>query len=190
MKHISRRQIYWEKSGNGLISLLFLLPLFMACQTTDGNGQSERSQLLTEMQERKQALRELAKQGSPPADSVLALAYLYVDFAEQYPKDSLAPELLFSAADLMQGHQEAGKAIKYWGQVWRNYPEHPKAPEAIFMQAFVFETRIGDVRNAGSYYRKLTRLYPEHPMAAQAEAALKVLGKDPQELIREFEKNR
>jgi len=110
-------------------------------------------------------------------------------YSEQYPKNENTPAVLFKAADVARSIGEYGKAIQLWGKVWRNYPKFNKAPDAIFMQAFTYENNLKDIQNAKRYYLQFIEQFPKNPLREQAIVALKNLGKSPEDLIREFQKN-
>lgn len=89
-------------------------------------------------------------------------------FAEAYPTHERAPNLLLDAAGLANGTEWSNKAIQLWGYVWRNNPDHPRAPEAMFYQGFVLDTKYGDYEKAVEYYDRLMASYPNHVFAQQA----------------------
>ena len=89
-------------------------------------------------------------------------------FAEAHRDHPETPALLLDAAGLANGTGWGNKAIELWGYVWRWTPEHPRAPEALFYQGFVMDTRYGDYVLAMRYYDKLLARYPDHELAAQA----------------------
>ena len=97
-----------------------------------------------------------------------ALVRLVERFAEAYPKHARAPELLMDAAGLANGTGWGNKSIQLWGYVWREQPEHPRAPEALFYQGFVFDTQYGDRQKGVEYYDRFLAHYPEHELADQA----------------------
>jgi len=110
-------------------------------------------------------------------------------FSELYTQDKKTAAVLFKAADVARGIGEYGKAIQLWGKVWRNYPDFDKAPDAVFMQAFTYENNLGDIQNAKRYYLQFIEKFPKNPLREQAIIALKNLGKSPEDLIKEFQKN-
>ncbi len=123
-------------------------------------------------------------------DSVMTLIDKHELFADSFSKDTLAPILLYDAAEFAKKIKEPGLAIKLWGQLQRDYPGHEKAPYALFLQGFTFENDIKDEFNAKNYYRHVMNRYPRHPLARQAQLALDNMEKSPEELIRKFkEKN-
>lgn len=170
-----------------VIMLCFLV--LLSCQQNGAAGQStdERQVLLDSVQLQREALKKAFRARENMEKTAEGFSDLAERFADRFPQDSLSPVLLFEAADVAGGAGEPGLSIKLWGRVQRYYPEYEKAPDALFMQAFVFETMIGDKHNARRYYQQFLKRFPEHPLAETATLALKTLEKSPEELIREFE---
>ncbi len=90
-------------------------------------------------------------------------------FAEAYPQNPRSPDLLLDAAGLANGTDWSNKSIQLWGYVWRRTPEHPRAPEAMFYQGFVLDTKYGQYDLAVDYYDRVMATYPESPFAEQAK---------------------
>ena len=163
--------------------LLFLLgSLLTSCQSSGNEAQAQQEAL--------QAL-ELQLLTAQEVNINLEVAEEFLEKSQAYalafPKDSLAPSYLFKAAEVSRGLHQYGNAIKLAGQVWREYPEFEKAPDAVFLQGFIYDTDLGDTLNARSYYERFLEKYPEHPFAVNVTELLSVLGKDPEALIREFQ---
>lgn len=89
-------------------------------------------------------------------------------FAEANPQHPRTPELLMDAAGIANGTEWSNKSVQLWGLVWRNAPDFERAPEAMFYQGFVLDTKFGQYDLAANYYERLTRDYPESPFAEQA----------------------
>jgi TolA-binding protein len=121
-------------------------------------------------------------------------AQLFVEkataYATAFPQDSTAADWLFKAADVSRGLGEFGKAIQLWGKVWREFPDNEKAPDALFLQGFTYDSNLQDATNASRYYKRFLETYPDHPYVPEVEKLLAVINTDPDELIKEFEKNR
>ena len=97
--------------------------------------------------------------------------------------------LLIKAGGLAKTIENPQKAIELYGKVVNGMPQHPKAPTALFMQAFVYENDLGDLQKAKAAYELFLEKYPNDPdFADDAQNSLKMLGKSPEEIIREFEK--
>lgn len=119
----------------------------------------------------------------------LDLVKLYVQFADEYPDDLRSPEYLFKAADISMNLNRPNQTIKLFDKILTTYPSYSKTPTALFLKAFVYEDQLKDYDNAEKYYKLFIEKYPNSEFADDAEISLKNLGKSPEELIKEFEKN-
>ncbi|MBI4647950.1 MAG: tetratricopeptide repeat protein [Bacteroidia bacterium] len=111
----------------------------------------------------------------------------YIDFAEKYPDDAQSTEYYFMAGKISMSLNMGSQAIMYFNRVETKYAESPQAPMAIFMQAFVYETIIGNTQKAGEYYKKFISKYPNHEFTDDAQISLEQLGKPMEQIIREIE---
>lgn len=121
--------------------------------------------------------------------SVSELISAYQNFAARYAQDSLSPEFLYRAAGLANGFRRGTQSIDLYESIINTYPDFKRIPECYFMEAFVFENEQGNIGKAYECYSKFLDKYPDHDLADDARAALKYLGKTPDEMVREFEKN-
>ena len=96
-------------------------------------------------------------------------------FAKAHPQHGRTANLLHDAAGIAAGTGWANKSIQLWGYVWRNQPDHPRAPEALFYQGFVFDTEINDPLSARDYYDEFLRKYPENGLAGQVRQLRELL---------------
>lgn len=96
--------------------------------------------------------------------------------------------VLIKAAGLAKTIGNPKKAIELYAKVSEGMPRHPKAPTALFMQGFVYENDLNDLQKAKMLYESFLERYPDDPdFADDAQNSLKMLGKSPEEIIREFE---
>lgn len=117
------------------------------------------------------------------------LIAMYKQFADEFPDDSLAPLYLFRASDLSMNLQRPKETIALFDALLENYPDYEKTPSVLFLKAFVYEDQLRDLDHARMYYEEFIEKYPDSDFADDAEMSLKNLGKTPEELILEFEKN-
>jgi outer membrane protein assembly factor BamD (BamD/ComL family) len=136
------------------------------------------------------AKMESELKSSPKVDSnaVTVLLNAYQNFASKYAKDSMAPEYLYKAAGLAVGFNRGTQAIDLYEAIIQKYPDYKKVPECYFMEAFTYENVVGNIGKASEYYNKFLSKYPDHALAKDATAAIKYLGKSPEEMVRDFEK--
>lgn len=113
----------------------------------------------------------------------------YLDYASQYKDDTLAPVFLFKAADLANGLQQPAESIRLYQQLLKDYPDFKKAPAALFMIGFIFDTSLNDKAKAKEFYTRFLSAYPQHPLAQSAHASLEQInaGLSDEELVRMFE---
>ena len=120
--------------------------------------------------------------------TVTELLSAYQNFSLKYPDDSLSPEYLFKAAGLAAGLNRGTQAIGLYESIIGAYPDFKKIPECYFMEAFTYENTIGNIGKANELYNEFLTRYPDHELADDARAAIKFLGKTPEEIVMEFDK--
>ena len=115
------------------------------------------------------------------------LLTLYVERAEANPGDSRSPVYLFKAAELAMNLNRTQRALDLYNRVIYTYPEYEKAPECLFLMAFIYENSLQNYGKAKELYEMFLEKYPDHDFADDAQFSLQYLGKSPEELMREFE---
>ena len=155
------------------VSILF----FYSCSPS-------REKMLSEISKMEKTMKESQKVDTV---AVTELISAYQNFASKYPDDSLAPENLYKASGLAVGFGRGVQAVELYETIITKYPEYNKVTECFFMEAFTYENVIGNIGKASEYYNKFLYKYPNHELADDAKAAIKFLGKSPEEMVREFE---
>ncbi len=84
---------------------------------------------------------------------------------EQYPQDSLAPEAWMAKARAARANGGDPSGLYY--EFARLYPDHPRAPEALWLGGVALE-REGDWKQAATFYRLVRTRYPADRRAAEA----------------------
>jgi outer membrane protein assembly factor BamD (BamD/ComL family) len=171
---------------NSRILFFLLLVLLISCQ---GPGQKASIQALND------SIASLEKEIFDPANEKLdkikavELISLYLKAAHEDPDSEKAPEYLFKAADISINVQSAIKTISIYDEILDQYPDYKKAPTVMFLKAFVYDDQLHDYVSAEKNYKLFLEKYPDSEFADDAEISLKNLGKTPEELIEEFQKN-
>ena len=169
-------------------NLVFVLFLFGLCAAACKQSASvRRESLRSEIKSLDNALRinpDVAKS----KEAAKQLVEKSLRFAEEFPKDTLTPDLLFTAGEVARGAGNYGKAIQAWGQVWRHYENHSKAPISLFLQAFTFDSDLRQPEMATKYYKQFLEKYPKHGLTIEVKQLLEVVDKKPEEMVKEFEK--
>jgi len=172
-----------KKTGMLLIALVTIMA---SCQWP---GQNSNLNVLND------SIASLEKEIFDPAKDKLdrtkaiELIALYQKAAELDPKSEAAPEYLFKAADISINVQNPNKTIMIYDEILLDYPDYKKAPTVLFLKAFVYDDQLQDYVSAKKYYELFLEKYPNNEFTDDAEISLKNLGKTPEELIEEFQKN-
>lgn len=114
------------------------------------------------------------------------LIRLMSEYVSKNPTDTVCASYLFKSGDISRGLGKMDDAIKYWQNLCEKYPEHKRAPDALFLQAFTYENDVKDLEKAKNLYEEFLQKYPTHPFAENIPVILANLGKSPEELIEAF----
>lgn len=95
-------------------------------------------------------------------------------------------DLQMKAAGLAKSAGQFNKAVQLYSRVSDKAPE--RARVALFMQGFIYENDLKDLVKAKAAYEAFLAKYPDDPdYADDAQLALKMLGKSPEEIVKGFE---
>ena len=98
-------------------------------------------------------------------------------------------DVLLKAGGLAITIKDYPKAIELYKRVSEGLPQHPKAPTALFLQAFVYDNNMADLENAKKTYEEFLQKYPNDPdFADDAKIMLERLGTPAEEIIKGFDK--
>jgi TolA-binding protein len=166
-----------KKSSLFILSVLFLLA---AC------SQPDKNELQKKVEEAESKLFD--QNDSFKFDEALAQNAVdaYANFANSFPKDSLTPGILFKEADLLRAMHKYEAALDIYKKMETEYSNHPKAPHSLFLQGFVYENEVGDLKKAEEKYKVFLEKYPDHDLSDDVQFSLNNLGKSPEEIIQEF----
>ena len=161
-----------------LIVVCATLAVVVACQ-------SKKDKLATEIQK---VEKTLASQTALEADSnTINLLKLYDNYTEVYTEDALTPDLLYRSAALCANIGKYDEAVAHYNDFAVRFPKDKRAPESLYLCAFVTENNLGDTASAHQYYNKFLANYANHPLSNDAKLAIQNLGLSPEELIKQFE---
>jgi outer membrane protein assembly factor BamD (BamD/ComL family) len=162
------------------LSAVFFAVLIMAACS------SKQSTLMSEIE---QMENDLFADATKMIDKAKARELIdkYILFADEFPENSEAPQMLFKAGDMAMNLNMSQKAIELFDRVMNNYPEFDKTPQCLFLKGYIYENNLGDLDMAKSIYEEFLRKYPDDDFADDAEVSIKNLGKTPEQLIKEFE---
>lgn len=170
-------------------ALMLLMSILVSC--TQGTPQQQAQKKITHLEKELFGDKAAVMESKVPDDKLAALVQAYSDYVQDFPDDSLAPQLLFKAADVSLGRNKPNEALKYFNQILNFYHNSAVVPRVLFVKAYTLENYLGRLSDARTGYEEFVRIYPNHEYAKDARQAIKNMGKTPEELIKEFEaKNR
>lgn len=129
-----------------------------------------------------------SKSLTPDTAVVGKVVALYEDYAMRFAGDSLCPKYLFKAGELCLNAGKPQQSIRFFKILSDRYSNSAKAPFALFLQGFIYETKLNSYGKASELYEAVLRQHPTHQAAKDAAACLRNMGQSDQELIRAFEK--
>lgn len=172
-----------------LIPLFSILVLLAACSSGDTSQKKvetpDKATFLVDIEKMEAQLKD---EKVKKLDKILAKSYISKsdDFVQSFPKDPESPILLYKSAEIARAIGDARSAVQHFGQMHRDYPDHPKAPTALFLQAFLFENALEDRDEAKKYYNHFKDKYPDHQLNQQVQQLLDIIDKSPEEMVKEF----
>ena len=159
------------------LSLVLLIALiFVGCSSNDPAKRIEKLE--------KQAF---STEGAINPEVASDLVSAYCDFADANPNDAMAPEYLFKAVDVSMNLNEPQRTIFIIDKLVEEYPDFPRAQAALFVKAFIFETRYNNLEMAKKIYEQYLEMYPDGEFADDCRASIENLGLSPEELVKKFE---
>ena len=110
------------------------------------------------------------------------------NFAMLNPKNDSAPKFLIDAATIEGNLGSGGKTLELFRTVYERFPDHKKAGDAKFYEAFTYDSNLKDYKKAEVAYNAFMKEYPEHEFVEQAKVMLANLGKSDEELLKSLGK--
>ncbi|MBP6825804.1 MAG: tetratricopeptide repeat protein [Saprospiraceae bacterium] len=123
------------------------------------------------------------------ADEFIRMAEAYASLVQTTRPDK-SVDLTLKAAGLAKTIGNPNKALQLYYNVGEKMPQHPKAPTALFMMAFIYENDLRQLDKAKATYEEFLKRYPNDPdYADDAHNTLKYLGLSAEEILKRIEKN-
>lgn len=169
------------------LTISFVMSLLLITSCNSGKNPANQQNLQQKISSAES--RVLLQDGTLLADSAQKLISLYNNYSEKFPKDSMASEYLFNAIDISLNLPQPSKTLELIDRYIALYPTDERAGTALFFKAFLYDQQLDNLAASKEFYEQFLAQYPNHDFANDAQAALKHLGKTPEELIREFEAN-
>ncbi|MBA3648102.1 MAG: tetratricopeptide repeat protein [Chitinophagales bacterium] len=110
-------------------------------------------------------------------------------FVQFYSKDSLASKYLFQLAVIYEKQRSFAKSLTTLEQVYQKYPSSKEAPNAVFLQGFLYANVLNNLNKAKEKYQlylsKYSNINPKVTRDVQLE--IQNLGKTPDEILKEIQ---
>ncbi len=167
-----------------IIPIILSLVLFSCTNTGTPEGASENSKIIQRekiRQQEQQLIHSQTMTANPKKAAKLVTDY--VNFANRYSSDSLAPEYLFKAAELDANVLGAGQTQQIYDRIIARYPDYKRLPEVYFLKGFVYEQKMHNKNMARQSYQKLIKEYPWHPLSKDAKTLIQNQSLSEEQLI-------
>jgi hypothetical protein len=103
------------------------------------------------------------------------------------PEDTSAADHLNEAAKVAKSIRAFPVSLELYDWIITDYLQTPYGPKAMFLKAFTLENDLNDLESARIAYEAYLKSWPQDDFADDARILLDNLGKDPSELIRQFQ---
>jgi len=185
------------------ISIIVLMALLLwSCN----NGNDEKNELEVKAKEHATLIRNfhtidsLYQVGVTDTTALLQFIKDAGDFANVYPEDDSAPELLVQAGILgMRLAQEdtnkikraeyAKNAIDLFDRVVKVYPDHESVKYCYWWKGIIYNEILKMYPSAENEYREFLHKFPNDSLATTVKFSLENIGKTAPEIMAEIENN-
>lgn len=115
------------------------------------------------------------------------LAYAFIDGCEAYSivnrGEPESAEYLHKSAETLRSLRAIDKSLVVYDKIIEQYPDHPRASQALFLKAFTYDNNLKEFDSARKYYTVFLEKYPNDDFTSSANFLLENLGKSDDELI-------
>lgn len=164
--------------------LLFCISLFIFFSCND-----QKEKLNREVQDNLELVNQGFKENRLDTAAARKATSAIGDFLGKYPEDTLAPGYLFELGMLYQKQRKYEQAINAFDKLYREYPESPRARNAVFLQGFLYANVLSNYEKAKEKYRLYLDKFADadQKMTSDVQLELQNLGKTPDELLKEIQ---
>ncbi|MBK6523794.1 MAG: tetratricopeptide repeat protein [Bacteroidia bacterium] len=116
----------------------------------------------------------------------------FTDYAFYCENDSMSPIYLIKTAQIAMAINNANQAKVVLDRCISNYPKFKNKPAAMFMLGQLYDEQhmLNNEEEAKKIYEALIYEYPKSDWAINAKAAIKLLGKTDEQIVKEFTKGK
>ena len=169
----------------------FLVPMVIAislCGCGGGTKSANGLNKQTCLDSIKSIEAKLKTMQMPDAATYNRAINAYMLFATNFPDDSAAPASLFNAANITMSINQYKRAINMYDTITIKYPAFRRVIDCYFNSGYIYDDKLKDTAKARAMYQMVIDKYPHDTvLTPQAKAAIAILGKSYDEVIKEFE---
>lgn len=113
----------------------------------------------------------------------------FSDFSFYCGNDSLAPMFLLKAGQIAEAINNLPQAQLSFERVIKDFPKYKDRGAAMFLLAHMYDEAhlLNDEEKAKQLYLEIIDTYPGTDWSANARAAMNLLGKTDEQIVKEFE---
>lgn len=116
-------------------------------------------------------------------NNALKFTQVCESFALVFPKDYMAPEYLFKAAEVLKLMKNYNKMITMYDWIYNYFPKYKKASLALFMKGFIIDTELAMPEEASKSYELFLKNHPNDSLVNDIKFLLKNLGKSDADIL-------
>ena len=113
---------------------------------------------------------------------------LYEMYYQNYFKDPVCADYLFKAGEIAENINQDYRAIGFYTKCYEEYPAYKLNELCLFRMANLYDFKLNNYIKAKALYMEVMTKYPKTDLAKDADAAIKMMGKSDQQMLKEFEK--
>lgn len=171
-----------------IIAFSTLLLVLSGCGQGDGASTNGEGKDVLEARARIAAMEDsLFSSADYDARNAQALVDVYKRYAITFQRDTLVPEYLFRAAGVCRTMRDPEQSIMLYDRILADFPSWNKAPDALYLKAFVIDTDLGQKGEAKRAYQHVINNFPDHPFAQDARVMMEHADLSDEELIKRFQ---
>ena len=144
-------------------------------------SKADLTKQITELEKELYAAQELN------ADKAKKMISLYELYYQNYFKDYACADYLFKAGELTENINQAYRAIGFYTKCYEEYPAYKLNNLCLFRMANLYDYKLNNYIKAKALYLEVKEKFPKTDLAKDADAALQMMGKSDQQMIKEFE---
>jgi outer membrane protein assembly factor BamD (BamD/ComL family) len=147
------------------------------------------TKLINEAWLQKQGLEIFMQDDSTKLDD--SKASKFVDICEGYamshPNETLSGDLLYQGAELARIMKTDQKAIFLYDELFKKFPSHAKAGQALFLKGFILENSFLNKQAAEQVYKDFIKIFPNHERINDVRFLLENLYVADEDLFKKME---